>query len=238
MTTKVPHAVEQYFLATNYSDTNHLLALFEPDAEVSDDGKTYHGLDELRRWSSEHHHGIRSVIREVTQSSAESVSLVADISGDFPGSPLTFAFDFHSADRFQKIDRVKIGLHETDAAVLPVAVDAYIKACNEHDAAAILRPFAVDALVNDQHREFWGIKEITRWSDREIVGDKVAMAVTRVVQHYDTTVVTAEVTGEYDKTGLPDPLALTYYFTVHADKITSLIILNNRPAGTASVHPS
>jgi hypothetical protein len=32
------------------------------------------------------------------------------------------------------------------------------------------------------------------------------------------------------KTGLPDPLLLTFYFTLRGDKITKLIILLNKPA--------
>jgi hypothetical protein len=35
--------------------------------------------------------------------------------------------------------------------------------------------------------------------------------------------------GEYDKTGLPDPLVLTYYFTVRDDRIVRLIIIHNEP---------
>ena len=40
--------------------------------------------------------------------------------------------------------------------------------------------------------------------------------------------VTANVDGNYDKRGLPDPLVLAFYFTVQGDLIVQLIILRNR----------
>ena len=36
--------------------------------------------------------------------------------------------------------------------------------------------------------------------------------------------------GEYDKTGFPDPLILTSYFTVRDGRIVSLIVIHNTPA--------
>ena len=54
----------------------------------------------------------------------------------------------------------------------------------------------------------------------------------RAVDHYGDVIVTAKLDGTYDKTGLPDPLILTFYFTVRDDKITMLIILLNKPAET------
>jgi hypothetical protein len=35
--------------------------------------------------------------------------------------------------------------------------------------------------------------------------------------------------GNYDKTGLPDPLVLTHYFTVRDGRIIRLIIIRNEP---------
>jgi len=34
--------------------------------------------------------------------------------------------------------------------------------------------------------------------------------------------------GTYDKTGLPDPLILSFYFSLRGDQITQLIILRNQ----------
>ena len=83
-------------------------------------------------------------------------------------------------------------------------------------AAAMGAPvFPADGLVNDIQREFWGPESIKRWADRESVGDRVIT--TRFVEakeHYGDYIVSAEVDGEYDKTGLPNPLVLTFYFSL------------------------
>src|SRR5215218_1995140 len=72
--------------------------------------------------------------------------------------------------------------------------------------------FAEGALVNDQLRDYWGIDAIKAWAEREIVGDKVTMKVVRVVEHFGDVIVTANVDGDYDKTGLPGPLVLAFHF--------------------------
>jgi len=40
--------------------------------------------------------------------------------------------------------------------------------------------------------------------------------------------VHAVMDGTYDKTGLPDPLILSFYFSLRDDRITQLIILHNK----------
>ena len=46
-------------------------------------------------------------------------------------------------------------------------------------------------------------------------------------QHGDV-IVRARVDGDFDKTNLPDPLILTYYFSLRDGLITQLIILLNK----------
>jgi hypothetical protein len=104
-------------------------------------------------------------------------------------------------------------------------------AIDEFDTGAIMGTFAEDALVNDARREFWGKDAIRPWVEREIVGDKVTIEVAGAVQHDGLTIVQGVYDGEYDKTGLPDPLILTHYMTLAEDtgKIANLIIINNQP---------
>jgi len=115
-------------------------------------------------------------------------------------------------------------------ADIPTPVAAYIAATNAFDADALIGCFAEGALVNDQLRDYWGSDAIKAWAEREITGDKVTMKVVKVVAHFGDTIVTAHVDGDFDKTGLPDLLTLAFHFTVRADKIVRLIILNNRAA--------
>ena len=84
--------------------------------------------------------------------------------------------------------------------------------------------------MNDIQREFRGKAAIGKWAEREIFGANVTMEVMRAIDHYGDVTVTAKLEGTYDKTGLPDPLILTFYFIVRDDKITMLIILLNKPA--------
>jgi ketosteroid isomerase-like protein len=113
---------------------------------------------------------------------------------------------------------------------LPPVIAAYVKASNDADSNAFLGVFTDDALVNDIQREFRGRVAIRKWAEREIFGANVTMEVMRAVDHYGNVIVTAKLDGTYDKAGLPDPLILTFYFTVREDKITTLIILHNKPA--------
>ncbi len=111
---------------------------------------------------------------------------------------------------------------------LPKAVTEYIEASNSFDGDRLVAAFADDALVNDVRREFWGRNAIKRWSDKEIIGDKVTMDVKEVKEHYGDVIVVAVMDGEYDKTKLPPgDLVLTHYFTVCDDKIVTLLISAN-----------
>jgi hypothetical protein len=118
----------------------------------------------------------------------------------------------------------------TTTTALYGVVAEHVAAINAHDEDAIVATFADDAFVNDVHREFWGSDAIRRWVAREIVGDKVTLEVTEVIDQHGETILRGRYDGEYDKTGLPDELILTNYFTVRDGKIASLIVIHNTPA--------
>lgn len=115
-------------------------------------------------------------------------------------------------------------------AALHGAVAEYVAAVNAFDEDAIVATFADDAFVNDVHREFWGAGAIRRWVAREIVGDRVTIEPVELIEHHGQTILRGRYDGEYDKTGLPDPLILTSYFTFRNERIATLIILRNTPA--------
>lgn len=106
----------------------------------------------------------------------------------------------------------------------------HINAVNAFDTGAIIATFADDAYVNDNKREFSGIDRIRAWVEREMVGDKVTIDVTEVVDHYGDTIVRGRYDGEYDKTNLPDEIILSNYFSVRDGKIVSLVVIFNQPA--------
>ena len=120
-------------------------------------------------------------------------------------------------------------LSSPDAPIsLPPLVAAFVEATNSVDLEQLMATFADDALVNDQLRDYWGKAAIRDWAERDIIGDRLTIAVTKIVSHYGNFIVTANVDGNFDKRGLPDPLVLAFYFTPHHEHIVQLIILRNR----------
>ena len=113
---------------------------------------------------------------------------------------------------------------------LPKPIADHIAAVNRFDTAAILATFADDALVNDARREFWGAAAIGKWIAKEMVGDKVTIEVTEVIEHYGETIVRGRYDGTFDKSKLPAELVLTNYFRVRDGKIVELFVIRNTPA--------
>jgi len=111
---------------------------------------------------------------------------------------------------------------------LPGVIADHIAAVNAFDTEAIVATFADDAVVNDNHREFWGTDQIRAWVTAEMVGDHVTIAPAEAFEHHGMTVVRGRYDGDYDKAGLPDELILTNYFTVENDRIVSLFVIRNR----------
>ena len=113
-------------------------------------------------------------------------------------------------------------------AVLSPPVAAYVEATNAFDLEKLLALFADDALVNDQLRDYWRKPAIKEWAGGDIIGQRLTMDVTAVIEHYESLIITANVGGKFDMTGLPDPLVCAFFFTVQVDRIVRLIILRNR----------
>jgi hypothetical protein len=91
---------------------------------------------------------------------------------------------------------------------LPAPVVAYIASTNVSDIDALLATFSDDALVNDHRNEFADQDAIRNWAQREIIDDRVTMQVSSATCRDKSAAVTANVDGNFDKTGLPDPLLL------------------------------
>jgi hypothetical protein len=119
----------------------------------------------------------------------------------------------------------------TPTPTLTGVIARHLAAVNALDEDAIVATFADDALVNDAHREFWGASAIRRWVAKEMVGDRVTVQVTEVLDHYGDTIVRGRYNGGFDKTNLPPgDLILTNYFIVRDDKIVSMIVIRNTAA--------
>jgi ketosteroid isomerase-like protein len=105
---------------------------------------------------------------------------------------------------------------------IPESIEIYIHAINNHDSQAFLACFTDDAVVDDVGREFRGTAAIKEWSNREIFAVNVTFEVIKVAERDGQIIVTGKVDGTFDKTGLPDPLLISHYFTLDGDKIAAL----------------
>ena len=108
---------------------------------------------------------------------------------------------------------------------LPPLAAAYVRAVNGHDRAAFIDCFSADAVVNDAGREFRGVDEIRAWSDREIMDAQVTLDVSGMADSGSELIITTKVDGNFDRTGLPDPLHIDHHITAQRDKIVRLTCL-------------
>ncbi|WP_179404473.1 nuclear transport factor 2 family protein [Burkholderia guangdongensis] len=106
---------------------------------------------------------------------------------------------------------------------------SFVDAVNACDADRLIDLFVQDAYLNDQLRDFWGKDAISRWIRDEIVGERFCMNVIDARSHFGDLILRAEVGGDFEKTGLPSPLILSFIFSFFDDKIARLLILLNRP---------
>ncbi|WP_405116521.1 nuclear transport factor 2 family protein [Paenibacillus sp. FSL K6-1217] len=105
---------------------------------------------------------------------------------------------------------------------IPRPVEQHFHATNTDDPATFLSIFAEDAVVFDAGKEYHGKTAIKEWSDHDYFGVGLRLEIKNVVENAKEIVVTAQSDGNYDKTGLPDPLYFDFHFTVDGDKITRL----------------
>jgi uncharacterized protein (TIGR02246 family) len=110
--------------------------------------------------------------------------------------------------------------------------ESYVRTVNDQDAKAFLALFADNAVVDDVGREFRGRDAIKNWSDREIFDARVSLEVINVADRDGETVVTTRVDGNFDRTGLPDPVIINQHFAAEGGKIVQLTcrLLSKLPA--------
>ncbi len=101
-------------------------------------------------------------------------------------------------------------------------VKSYVDAVNAHDARAFDSLFDDRSVVDDVGREFRGRAAIKAWSDREIFEAQVTLDVLAAEILNGETVLTTKVDGNFDRTGLPDPVVIVHRITVHEGKIAKL----------------
>lgn len=107
---------------------------------------------------------------------------------------------------------------------IPQAIENFIHANNNHNIDEFVAAFADKAIVRDEGKDYYGTVEIKEWCEEKCIQPKVILEPVRMVEQSGTTIVTAKVDGNFDKTGLPDPLYLDFHFTIDSNKVAALSI--------------
>ena len=105
---------------------------------------------------------------------------------------------------------------------LPQTAAAYVQATNNHESSAFIALFVNGAIVTDVGREFRGISAIREWSKREIFDAQVTLEVLEVADRGGEVTITTKVDGNFDRTGLPDPVIINHHLKLEGDKIARL----------------
>jgi hypothetical protein len=107
---------------------------------------------------------------------------------------------------------------------MPQPIAAFTKATNAHNSDELLATLTAGAVITDEGQEYRGIAAIKKWSDEKYISAKVTLDAVDLMNGDGKTIVTLRVDGNFDKTGLPDPLLLDFHFTLDTKKISALDI--------------
>ena len=95
MTLTLPKTLDRYIAAQNAHDVDGMVACFAPDARVRDEGRDYSGHDEIREWKRETIAKYGISIEPLSQKEdGETATVVARVTGNFPGSPANLTYNF------------------------------------------------------------------------------------------------------------------------------------------------
>lgn len=95
MTTTLPAPVSAYLDGKNARDVDAMLAPFDDDATVTDEGHDHHGRDAIRAWLEDVTARYAPTFTPLEATNAgDRTSLSVRVSGDFPGSPVVLDFAF------------------------------------------------------------------------------------------------------------------------------------------------
>jgi hypothetical protein len=97
--------IDRYFQLATQPDRAPYFELFTDDAVLTDDGHTHQGIEAIRAWRVTVP-SVRYDVQTVTPE-AEDLLAVTEVTGDFPGSPVTLQFRFTLVDD-GRIDRLVI----------------------------------------------------------------------------------------------------------------------------------
>jgi hypothetical protein len=96
----LPDTVRRYQDAHDRHDTDVALSAFEPDAAVFDDGKEFHGTDEIRTWltTAASEYTFTRTLVSAEPVDADTWLVVNHLEGNFPGGVVDLRYMFTLSD--------------------------------------------------------------------------------------------------------------------------------------------
>lgn len=99
-TTNLPAVIDTYLTAHQARDVDTAIAMYADDATVTDEGRTHHGLAEVRHWlanaASEYTYTIE--LTETRRIDEDRWIATHHLEGDFPGGVVDLNYDFTLRD--------------------------------------------------------------------------------------------------------------------------------------------
>ena len=94
--TALPEVINRYQAAHDRRDTTVALSAFAADAAVFDDGKEFHGTDEIREWLSHaaSEYTFTRTLLSAEPQGADRWLVVNHLEGDFPGGVVDLRYEF------------------------------------------------------------------------------------------------------------------------------------------------
>jgi len=227
----IPRAIDVFITSLAHRDLARMQSLLTSDACLEHEGKLYHGAV-VATWGATFFAGqslLIQAIRIAVDGANAAVGVLVHVNAGAGRDAAVLQMDWHIELSGPLIARIVIGA--AAPLQLPAPVSAFMGAMNHADLEGMVAPFAAGALVNDQLQDYWGEAAIRAWAVSDLIGDHVTMAVVKVVELHGNVIVTAHVDGNFDKRGLPEPLVLNLYFSLHQGQIAQLIILHNLTDG-------
>jgi len=93
----LPKAIADLVTAQNNFDSSAYADCFSETAVVFDEGHTHTGKTEIENWIEKANQTYKAVMKPLEYSAADQL-LSAEISGNFPGSPLVLKYQFELKD--------------------------------------------------------------------------------------------------------------------------------------------
>jgi hypothetical protein len=95
MPLQLPEPIERFIASENTHGCEAIEECFVPDATVRDEGRTRTGLNEIAAWRRETKARYRHTVKALAVANRAGKTVVTtELTGDFPGSPVTIDFVF------------------------------------------------------------------------------------------------------------------------------------------------